>query len=86
MPALYRKAVLFVDCCQSSLCCNTCGSMTCCCTQITRCSSSDFRETYRVYRYRYEPVPMRIYYGPGYTVENVLESMETSLQRIADRI
>lgn len=29
---------------------------------------------------------MRIYYGSGYTVENVLESMETSLQHIADRI
>lgn len=28
---------------------------------------------------------MQIYYGPSYTTENVLESMDRSLQRIAVR-
>ena len=28
---------------------------------------------------------MQTYYGPGYTTENVLESMDRALQRIAVR-
>lgn len=57
------------------------------CSGCGQCSGSvqTGQTSYLVYRYRYENVPMQTYYGQGYTNENVLESMDRSLQRIAVR-
>ncbi len=70
-------------CCQYQT--NTCGCCGCCgCGQCSGAVQTG-QASYLVYRYRYENVPMQTYYGPGYTTENVLESMDRSLQRIAVR-
>lgn len=71
-------------CCQIQTCCG-CGTS---CSSCGRCSTSgnDSQISYRVYRYRYEAVPMQVYYGSGYTAADVLNRMETSLQRIVDKI
>ena len=55
-----------------------------CCTRQRETVSAAAEYTV-TYRYRYVDVPMQTYYGQGYTNENVLESMDRSLQRIAVR-
>ena len=61
-------------------CCNHCG-----CNQ-RRCGQSAPAAEYFVnYRYRFVDTPMQVYYGPGYTERDVLESIDDSLQTIAQR-
>lgn len=75
-------------CCQYqvSICgCSGCG---CCGSGCRQCGESvqAGQTSYLVYHYRYENIPMQTYYGPGYTTENVMESIARSLQRIVGRI
>ena len=58
-----------------------------CCRYSSRCNmqthaSSDVYTVYSVQHFA--NVPMHIHYGPGYTQHNVLESMDASLQTMAD--
>lgn len=61
-------------------CCNQCGCGQRCCGQ-----SASAAEYFVNYRYRFVDVPMQVYYGPGYTERNVLESIDDSLQAISQR-
>jgi len=56
----------------------------CCCRCCnTRTDSSS--HVYTVYSLQhFADVPMHIYYGPGYTERNVMESMNEALHTLAD--
>ena len=59
-----------------------CSRYRCCSCHNRQCSNAS--TVYTVYDVRhYADIPMRIYYGPGYTQQNVLESMDASLEIIA---
>lgn len=58
-------------------CCNCCR----CCNRHTDSSS----EVFTVFTARhFADVPMRVFFGPGFTERDVLESIDDSLQTIAD--
>lgn len=61
-------------------CRQRCGCRSCC---HQGCNSSG---VYAVTYYRhFANVPMRIFYGPGFTAEDSLESIDTSLETIAEQ-
>lgn len=62
---------------------NRCCSCCRCCTVQTVPASA----VYSVYSLqRFADVPMQIYYGSGYTEQNVLETIDRSLQTLADTV
>lgn len=61
-------------------CRQRCGCRSCC---HQGCNSSG---VYAVTYYRhFANVPMRIFYGPGFTAEDSLESIDNSLETIAEQ-
>lgn len=56
-----------------------------CCCRCRNAQAVSTSSVYTVYSLQhFADVPMRIYYGPGYTERNVMEGMDDSLQTIAD--
>ena len=71
--------------CNSCSSCNGCSQSgnSCGCRQ---CGQSSSATEYLVnYRYRFLDMPMQVYYGPGYTEQDVLESIDSSLQTMSRR-
>ena len=57
----------------------------CCCCRCGHVRTDSSSGIYTVYTLQhFADVPMQIYYGPGYTERNVLESMDEALHTLAD--